>query len=141
MSLKIYFGPYETHGLLKHKLERLHGVLTELSSIGFHIELIPTKHLERLSIEMRNREIFRCNIKYLKYNMDFEDDEMAKNLVQAVKEAHGRFYNESNTPKYLVNDKGMKGVHLISKGLGLKDIFTSSTELIFEILDKNSDDI
>ncbi|XP_044750406.1 UPF0728 protein C10orf53 homolog [Coccinella septempunctata] len=135
MSLIIYYGPYETNGLIKHKADRLHGLLSELSRLSFHIELIPTKHLERLTIEMRNREIFRCNIKYLKYNMDYEDDPMAQKIVAAVQEAHSRIYNESNIPRYFVNKWGMRGVQNIQRGLTPKDILAPSIELISEIRD------
>ncbi|KAL3282569.1 hypothetical protein HHI36_005747 [Cryptolaemus montrouzieri] len=136
MSLKIFFGPYESNGLVRYKTERLHGLMSKLSELGFHIELIPTNHLERLTIEMRNREIFRCNIKFLKYNMDFEDDEIAMRAVNAVREAHSRIYNESNIPRYFVNKWGMKGVQAVKKGLSPNDIFSHSVQLICEIPNK-----
>ncbi|XP_045471206.1 UPF0728 protein C10orf53 homolog [Harmonia axyridis] len=133
MSLIVFFGPYETNGLIKHKPERLHGLLSELNKLSYHIEVIPTKHLERLTIEMRHREIFRCNIKNLKYNMDYEDDPMAQKIVGVVQEAHSRIYNESNIPKYYVNRMGMRGVQNIQRGITAKDIFSPSIELINEI--------
>lgn len=51
-------------------------------------------------MEMKEREVFRCDIKNLYFNMDCEEDPVCKKLVAAVEEAKIRMYNQSNIAQF-----------------------------------------
>lgn len=53
--------------------------------------MIPTNDYNLLSIHLDNKQIFRGNIKYLGFNIDYQDDEKAQAIAASVEEAIYRF--------------------------------------------------
>ncbi|CAH1183430.1 unnamed protein product [Phaedon cochleariae] len=127
--LKIKYGPYEAHGVIDHRIQRLRGLLRCLSNLGYEIELIPVSLLNRFEIEMCDRKIFVGDITNLKFNMECEDDVVCKRAVAAVEEANSRMSVEDNIPRYDSINKGMRHVKVTEN---TKEII-SQADLISEI--------
>lgn len=100
-SLKIYYGPYEAHGIIKHRIQRIRGLLQYLEENHYETEVIKVNLINRLAIEMCERQIFVADIKNFKFNMDWEDDAVCQKAIYAITEAQSRmmFDNKSNLKK------------------------------------------
>lgn len=105
----------------------------QLTKLGYAIEYIPSIHLNRLTIVMKEREIFRCDIRNLLFNMDYCDDVVGKRLVAAVEEARKRIYNENNIPMYDSVKEGMRLLQRQCDAKNLQDLLPDDTKIIFEI--------
>ncbi|CAH1102604.1 unnamed protein product [Psylliodes chrysocephalus] len=88
--VKIEYGPYEAHGVITHRAQRLYGLIKHLTDLGFEIEIRQMNLLNRLEIIMYKRKIFQCNITNMKFNMISEYDPVCLRAVAAVKEAASR---------------------------------------------------
>ncbi|XP_044266980.1 UPF0728 protein v1g117062-like isoform X2 [Tribolium madens] len=125
MSLKIFFGPYETHGVIRHKTQKLYGLLKKLSELGYELELIPTNRLNNLTIHLRDKQIFRCDLRYLMFNIEFEDDPVCQNVVKSVEETRALFDAEQNIAIFDTVKKKYTG--------DTRDLLAEDVDLIFEI--------
>lgn len=94
--IKIYYGPYEAHGVITHRIERLKGLLQYLEDNNYNIEVIKVNYLNRLAIEMCERQIFLVNITNFKFNMDWQDDKVCMRALDAIKEAETRMVHADN---------------------------------------------
>lgn len=81
------------------KLIQPFGRAGALDQLGYDIEVIPVNDFNRLSIEMFEREVFRCDIRNLMFNMPAEDDPVCQRALRAVDEANRRMSSEDNVPK------------------------------------------
>ncbi|KAJ8978428.1 hypothetical protein NQ317_019666 [Molorchus minor] len=124
--LKILYGPYEAHGLIKHRFQKLRGLYECLSKLGYEIELIQINLLNRLSIEMADRIIYRCNIRYLSFNMDCNDDNICERAVFAIEEAKSRMLTDKNIPKYFPISKGRRHIAKMNL-LSAQEIISEAT--------------
>lgn len=64
---------------------------------------MPSARINRLTVEMLGRQIFRCDIRNLLFNVDGEDrDPVCRTLVESVEQSKKRFYDdaETNVPKF-----------------------------------------
>lgn len=85
--------------------------------------------MDRLSVEILGREIYRCNIKNLQFNIECENDIICRKLVDIVQEASSRLYAVRNFPKYHPITKGKRIIQEIKS----HDLFSSDIKLWFEI--------
>lgn len=141
MTLKIYFGPYETHGVIKHKTQKLYGLLSNsfiwkvhflnetfldrLGELGYEVELIPTNRLNNLTIHLMDKQIYRCDIRYLMFNIEFEDDPVVQNIVKSVEETQALFNAEQNVAKF--------DTLQVRHTKDTRDFLAEDVDLIFEI--------
>ncbi|EFA03664.1 UPF0728 protein C10orf53 homolog [Tribolium castaneum] len=125
MSLKIFFGPYEAHGVIRHKTQKLYGLLTKLSELGYELELIATNRLNNLTIHLRDKQIYRCDLRYLMFNIDYEDDPVCQNIVKSVEETRALFDAEQNLATFDTLKKNYKG--------DTRDLLAEDVDLMFEI--------
>ncbi|KAF2896951.1 hypothetical protein ILUMI_09222 [Ignelater luminosus] len=132
-SIKLHYGPYIANGVIRHKTQRLHGVIQCLTKLGYAIEIVPSIHMDRLSVEMLGREIYRCNIKNLQFNIECKDDVICKRLVETVQEASSRLYADENFPQYHPVLRGRRVIHEIKNKRTNQDLFSSDIKLWFEI--------
>ncbi|RZC40111.1 uncharacterized protein BDFB_007887 [Asbolus verrucosus] len=89
MSIKIFFGPYESHGVIRHNTRRLFW----LASNGYRVELIPTRFLDVVTFEIMGKQIYRCNIKSLMFNMAYEDDPVAQRIFKVINDHKQLFHS------------------------------------------------
>lgn len=90
ISLKVYYGPYEAYGAIKHRIQRLRGLLQYLEDNDYKVEIIQVNHLNKLAIELFDREIFLADIRNLKFNIYWEDDVLCKRIIRTIREAESR---------------------------------------------------
>lgn len=90
------------------------------------MELVPTLYLNVLTIEIKHRRVFRCDIRNLGFNIPYEDDVIAKRLVENVEEAKERIYSDENIPKYNLHQAPPPGAKT-------RDILGSDIHLLYEI--------
>lgn len=84
---------------------------------------------------MKEREIFRCDIRNLLFNMSYMDDKIGRRLVAAVEEARKRMYSENNIPLY---DSVKGGARLLQKQRdadNLQELLIEDVEILYEIPD------
>ncbi|KAK9738080.1 Uncharacterized protein family UPF0728 [Popillia japonica] len=86
-AIILHYGPYEAHGVIKHRTQRLHGLLTCLTAKQYEVEIVPSQYVNRLAIEMQGSIIFQCDIRNLLFNMECEDDIICQRLIAAIEEA------------------------------------------------------
>lgn len=99
---KIYYGPYVCNGILKHRPEKLRGLMVGLKELCISIELIPVNKLNYLEINTWGYVIHQANITYFKFNTDFENDPVLRNSLAKIEEALIRLLDDNNTTR---NDK------------------------------------
>ncbi|CAG9860154.1 unnamed protein product [Phyllotreta striolata] len=114
-TVRIEYGPYEAHGVIKHRIQRLYGLIRNLVDLGFELDIRKVVLINRLQIIMYNRKIFQCNIKNLKFNMTAEYDLVCQRIVDAVVEASKRMQMQSekqlrsiqfvNDPEYSIKEE------------------------------------
>lgn len=134
-TITIKYGPYLAYGIIQHRIQRLRGLIRQLSRLGYAIELVEVHQINRLVVELLDRPIFVCDIRNLKFNIDYEDDPVCKRAVAAIEEARQRFIADDNVPKYTAVEEGLRSTRNQEKAADI--INTSDTELLFEI-SKNS---
>nr|CAD7438774.1 unnamed protein product [Timema bartmani] len=64
------------------------GLMLEKS--GYSVELVPSVHLSHVEIEAKGRTVFQCNIRFLEFNGDGEDDPLCRRAVQEVDDLYSR---------------------------------------------------
>lgn len=107
----IRYGPYSAYGVIKHRSQKMYGLLcngfvfrfsysliincfeAHLDSLGYQFELIEISEYNRLTIEMCDREIFRCDIRNLMFNLPVDDDLVCQRAVKVIEEASNRMRN------------------------------------------------
>ncbi|KAF2905350.1 hypothetical protein ILUMI_00826 [Ignelater luminosus] len=132
-SVEIHYGPYWQNHIIRHKTQRLRSLIKCLTKMGYKIELIPSPHFERVTVVMKGREIFRCNITHLQFNIECEKDIICERLVDAVKEAQDRLYSKNNVASYSPVSKGKKVIEEIKNAKTAQDLFKPTAKIWFEI--------
>lgn len=127
----LHYGPYEAYGVIKHRTQRLHGLLTVLTTKDYEVEIIPCQHLNRLTVEMEGSIIFQCDIRHLLFNMECEDDAVCQRVIAAIDEAANRIYCDKNVPTFVSIKEGKRYLEKC-KNLTTKDYFSSSICLLYE---------
>ncbi|KAK4880582.1 hypothetical protein RN001_008728 [Aquatica leii] len=130
--IKLHYGPYEYNGFIRHRTQRLHGVIHCLTKLGYQIEIVPSLHINRLFIEISGKTIYSCNIQHLSFNMEFDDD-VCKNITKAVEEASRRIFHDKNVSFYSPASKGMKAIQAINDATKTADYLDDNVKLWFEI--------
>ena len=85
-----------------------------------------TTLINRLTVEMKGREIFRCDVRNLKFNAECDDDVVCLKIISSVEETRERFYSDSNIPKFASVKEGKR---YIQKFQSLKVISEVKSEL------------
>ncbi|KAK9744034.1 Uncharacterized protein family UPF0728 [Popillia japonica] len=112
------YGPYEAHGAVKYRTQRLHGLLRGLTQKQYEVEIIPSIHLNRLDVKMLENIIFQCDIRNLLFNIDYESDPVCMRIIAVIEEAEARFFADRNVPRFI--RKGYPPDYL--KSLSAKEI-------------------
>ncbi|XP_057672336.1 cilia- and flagella-associated protein 251-like [Diorhabda carinulata] len=100
ISLRIDYGPYEAFGVIEHRIQKVRGLLKSLKQLGYDVEVREVSLLNRLEIVMCCRKIFQCDIRNLRFNMEYEDDPVCRKAVAVVEEAANRMKTEMNLSEY-----------------------------------------
>lgn len=130
-SVILRYGPYEANGVIKHRTQRLHGLMTRLTQKHYEVEIVPSIHINRLTIEMEGSIIYQCDIRNLLFNMDYEDDIVCQRVYTAINEAASRIYCIKNIPAFASVKEGKRYTEK-SKTLKTEDFFDSSVGLLYE---------
>lgn len=109
-SLKIYYGPYEAHGVIQFRIQRLYGLLRYLKQHNYELEVYKVNLFNRLAVEMYDRQIFIADIRNFKFNIDCEDDVVCTRAIEAIKEAEMRILKEQCADKQRQIGRGEPGV-------------------------------
>ncbi|XP_022816712.1 UPF0728 protein v1g117062-like [Spodoptera litura] len=91
LFVKIYYGPCNTFHSCQHKPQLLNGVRERLMKMGFRLSIIPVNFINYCMIEMCGHEVFRCNIKHLKFNHSYAQDPVCQRAVEAVMTSAAKF--------------------------------------------------
>ncbi|XP_071056984.1 uncharacterized protein [Onthophagus taurus] len=138
--ITLNYGPYEAYGIIRHRPQRLHGLVEALTKRNFMVELIQTEHLNRLTIDIYGVTIFRCDIRNLLFNVCADNDVVCLRALDAIEEASKRIFSDTNVPKFVSVEEGMRFIEK-RKHYGTADYLqTSGVELLFEIDEKEPDD-
>ncbi|KAJ8732531.1 hypothetical protein PYW07_015130 [Mythimna separata] len=62
----------------------LTGLKDRLQKVGFRVDLVPVRFTNYCMIEMCGHEVFRCNLKHLKFNTSYDRDPVCRRGVDAV---------------------------------------------------------
>ncbi|XP_017767966.1 PREDICTED: uncharacterized protein LOC108556391 [Nicrophorus vespilloides] len=108
MSLILHYGPYESHGVIRHKIQRLKGLVEELTKEKYFVEMVASPHLNRLTVEMRGRTIFTCDIRNLLFNLSLEMDVVGRRIIDVIKQHEVIFFADENVAKYDSIKRGMR---------------------------------
>lgn len=106
--VEMYMGPYESNGIIRHRIQRLRGLHDCLTERGYNVELITTVHLDRFTLKLCDREIFRCNIKCFQFNLPCGEDPTCMKVIEVLKEHEKRFNHDRNVPRYVNVKHGMR---------------------------------
>lgn len=109
--------------------------LGHMTELGYELELIPSSHLNRLVIEMKGVEVFRCDIRNLLFNVDASRDPVCTRAVNAILSAEPQIYNEENIPLFSSINEGMRSYQKSKTMYTEKttNLLSSSIKLIYEI--------
>ncbi|XP_026729657.1 uncharacterized protein LOC113495232 [Trichoplusia ni] len=91
LYVKVYYGPCNTFHNNVHKPQMLNGLRERLQMLGFRVDLHPVDHVNYCMIEMCGHEIFRCNIRQLKFNTSYTADRVCRRAVEAVVQSSVKF--------------------------------------------------
>ncbi|XP_035458984.2 uncharacterized protein LOC118282154 [Spodoptera frugiperda] len=80
----IYYGPCETFGTHIHKPQIVNGIKDDLQNKGYRVKLVPVNWVNYCMLEICGHEVFRCNLKNLKFNTSVSRDVTAQRAVEAV---------------------------------------------------------
>ncbi|GJQ68698.1 hypothetical protein Trydic_g17234 [Trypoxylus dichotomus] len=127
----LHYGPYEAHGALKHRIQRLHGLLTGLAAKQYEVEVAPSQHINRLEVEMEGSIIFQSDIRNLLFNVECEDDVVCQRIIAIIDEAVSRIYSNYNVPKFVSITEGRRYLEKC-KTLTTRDYFSSGISLLYE---------
>ncbi|XP_049703255.2 uncharacterized protein LOC126056002 [Helicoverpa armigera] len=85
LYVKAYYGgPCDTFDCCMHKPHLLFGLRDRLQKLGFRMDLIPVPFINYCMLEMCGHEVFRCNIKNLKFNVSSTRDPTCRRAIEAV---------------------------------------------------------
>ncbi|KAF5307858.1 hypothetical protein FQR65_LT06590 [Abscondita terminalis] len=112
--------------------QRLHGIIQCLTTLGYGIEIIPTIHLNRFSVDIFERTIFLCSITNLPFNVECTDA-VCKILISAVQFASNNIFHADNIPTYTQKNRGMKAVQEIRNSRRVVDFLHPGIKLWYEI--------
>lgn len=109
------------YGIIAHRKQKINGLISRirmlliskytfkivtfagaLNELKYEINVIAINQYNRLSIEMFDREVFRCDIRNLLFNMPAEDDPVCQRAVKAVEEAKSRMGAEKSVERYFI---------------------------------------
>lgn len=82
---------------------------------------------------MKEREVFRCDIRNLLFNMCYMDDKIGNRLVAAVQEARSRMYCDDNMPHFDSAKEGMRILQRQKDAKGLQELMIDDTMVLYEI--------
>jgi hypothetical protein len=74
---------------------------------------------------MRDKLIYRCDLRYLQFNIDLDDDPVAQTLVKSVEETRAMFDDDQNVPKF--------GVHKRVLTTDTHDLLSDDVSLWYEV--------
>ncbi|KAF7271363.1 hypothetical protein GWI33_015719 [Rhynchophorus ferrugineus] len=129
-SVIIRYGPYSVYGVVRHRSQKIYGLLAHLDSLGYEVDLIEINEYNRLTIEMCNREIFRCDIRNLLFNVPFDDDQVCQRAIKVIEEANNRMRNiqQINTQNVDINASKFIDVITTQEAQSDKDIYKESPD-------------
>ncbi|CAG9827178.1 unnamed protein product [Diabrotica balteata] len=106
--LRICYGPFDAFGVMSHRIQKIRGLLKSLNEEGYVIQVRKVDLLNMLQVILFNRIIFQCDIRNLKFNMDYEDDTVCKIAISAIKEAILRMMTKVQLSSYVMAKKEMR---------------------------------
>lgn len=81
---------------------------------------------------MKGREVFRCDIRNLYFNIDCADDPVCQRLISVVEEAKERMYDLNNLPKFRSINDGRRAFQN-QNAETTQELLHSDVDLIYEI--------
>lgn len=96
--------------------------------MGYEIEIVPSIHINRLTLEIFDRVIFRCDIRNLPFNLEC-DDTVCKRIIDVVNEATERLYADDNLSSYCPVRKGLTAIEEIKNAKTTQDLFSPDLKL------------
>nr|XP_049703251.1 uncharacterized protein LOC110370515 isoform X2 [Helicoverpa armigera] len=84
LYVKAYYGPCNTFDTCKHKPQLLTGFRDRLQKLGFRIDLVPVPFINYFMLEMCGHEVFRCNLRHLRFNTKPSRDKICRKAIEAV---------------------------------------------------------
>ncbi|CAH2075053.1 unnamed protein product, partial [Iphiclides podalirius] len=77
---------------INHKMNVVQGVIGDrLQKLGYRVDLVPVEYINYCMLEMCGHEVFRCNIRNLRFNVPAESDPVCSRAVEAVADASAQF--------------------------------------------------
>lgn len=125
----LLYGPYESHGVIKHKTGRLYGIIEFLNRQGHEVSIVPSPHLNRLVIEVMGVEIYKCDIRNLDFLVGCEY-KACKVITDIIREAVLRLDSTNNVSK-CPKIKGLRGL-LDNQRLANKED-SGTTEVLYKV--------
>lgn len=115
--------------------------LGHMTELGYELELIPSTHLNRLVIEMKGVEVFRCDIRNLMFNVDASNDPVCTRAINAILSAEPQIYSDENLPLFSPINQGMRSYQKCKPAETGKTakLLSSGIRLIYEIGDSQNE--
>lgn len=103
--------------------------------MGYYIEIIESTHINRVTIMMKDMEIFRCDIRNLLFNLPSDLDLVCMRVIKAVKEGEQLLYGDHNIPQYLSVKEGMRLNQIMKRNMmkRAQDFMNPDVEVIYEV--------
>ncbi|XP_029377587.1 UPF0728 protein C10orf53 homolog [Echeneis naucrates] len=84
----LFYGPYESGGVLKHRTSRLRGLTAALAARGHRCFLEETRERNTVELVVSGELVFSCRIQQLEFGGDGELDPCCREAVAAVERAY-----------------------------------------------------
>ncbi|KAG7216324.1 hypothetical protein INR49_021728 [Caranx melampygus] len=81
------YGPYESNGVVQHRIFRLQGLRAALSRRGHECVLEETLEWNMVELVINGELVFTCHIKQLEFGGDGKLDPLCQEAVAAVENA------------------------------------------------------
>ncbi|XP_028134067.1 UPF0728 protein C10orf53 homolog [Diabrotica virgifera virgifera] len=114
--LRICYGPFDAFGVMSHRIQKIRGLLKALNEEGYVVQVYKIDLLNMLQVILFNRIIFQCDVRNLKFNMDYEDDNVCKIAVSAIKEAILRMMTKVQLSSYVMAKKEIRSKDVNNTG-------------------------
>uniref|UniRef100_A0A3P8SW82 Chromosome 10 open reading frame 53 n=1 Tax=Amphiprion percula TaxID=161767 RepID=A0A3P8SW82_AMPPE len=82
------YGPYESSGVVQHRIFRLQGLQVALRARGHWCILKETQDWNMVELVVSGEVVFRCKIKELEFGGDGKLDPVCREAVTAVENAY-----------------------------------------------------
>ncbi|TKS85671.1 UPF0728 protein C10orf53 -like protein [Collichthys lucidus] len=84
----LYYGPYESNGVVGHRSFRLQGLQSALRARGHRCVMEETREWNMVELVVNGEVVFSCDIKQLQFGGDGKLDPVCSEAVTAVDNAY-----------------------------------------------------